>query len=111
MTGVDGADPASAGLRSLALTVDSRRFLVAFVLPSLLSFLPEDDPGGAVDRAKTQAEIAARLYLPQTGATADTAGAVSGFIADFPPSAARVQPARYGVHAGDRRIRLQPGCG
>ena len=30
-TGVDGADPATAGLRSLALTVASRRFLVAFV--------------------------------------------------------------------------------
>ncbi len=83
-TGVDGANPASAGLRSLALTVDSRRFLVAFVLPSLLSFLPDADPGGAVDRAKAQAEIAARIYLPQAGATADTVAAVAGFIGDFP---------------------------
>ncbi len=83
-TGMDSADLASAGARSLALTVDSRRFLVAFVLPSLLSFLPDDDPGGAVDRAKAQAEIAARLYLPQAGATADTIAAIIGFIDDFP---------------------------
>ncbi len=83
-TDANGADPASAGLRSLALKVDSRRFLVAFVLPSLLSFLPDDDPGGAVDRAKARAEIAARLYLPQAGATADTVAAVTGFISDFP---------------------------
>ncbi len=83
-TGVDGADPVSAGLRSLALTVDSRRFLVAFVLPSLLSFLPDDDPGSAVDRAKAQAGLAVRFYLPQAGATADTVAAVAGFIGDFP---------------------------
>ena len=82
--GVNGADPASAGLRSLALTIDSRRFLVAFVLPSLLSFLPDDDPGGAVDRAKAQAVVAARFYLPQGGATAETVAAVAGFIGDFP---------------------------
>ncbi len=81
---VDSADPASAGLQSLALTVDSRRFLVAFVLPSLLSFLPDDDPSGAVDRAKAQAGVAARCYLPQAGATADTVAAVARFIGDFP---------------------------
>ena len=37
-----------------------------------------------MDRAKVQAEIAARFYLPQAGATAETVAAVAAFIGDFP---------------------------
>jgi len=82
---VNAADvPGRAGLRTLELHLDSRRFIVAFLLASLLPFLPDDDPGGAVERIKAQVIAALHVQLPTGGASAATVNAVASFIADFP---------------------------
>jgi hypothetical protein len=73
-----------AAMQSFALHLDSQRFIVNFVLPFLLDVLPDENPGGAVDYGKAQAVATIRALLPQVGASEQTVGAVTGFIADFP---------------------------
>ncbi len=82
---VSGADTLdTAAIQSLTLHMDSRRFIAAFVLASLMGVLPDDDPGGAVDRSKAQAAAAVRALLPQAGATQQSIDAIAAFIGDFP---------------------------
>lgn len=84
-TGLDpAAFPQGAALRSVRLHMDSRRFLLTFALAPLASTLPEDDPGGAVDRAKAQVIDTLRTLLPGMGASTGTVDALAGFVADFP---------------------------
>lgn len=76
--------PGTTGVRSLALHMDSRRFIPAFVLAPLLPQLPEEDPGKAVEAGKTQVIAVIRSMLPQSGAASDTVDAITAFIAAFP---------------------------
>lgn len=75
---------AAAGLTSLQMDLDSRRFLAGFALSPLLPLLPDDDPGAAVEAAKQEAVTSLRALLPQAGASAATTDALAGFVADFP---------------------------
>ena len=98
-------------MRSIQLHMDSRRFVPAFLLGSLVAVLPADDPGAAVEKAKAQAVATVRALLPAAAATAETVDAGAGFIADFPhplrvldvgvSAAAPVTLAAMGVAAGD----------
>jgi hypothetical protein len=72
------------GLTSLHLDLDSRRFLTGFALSPLLPFLPDDDPGGAVEAAKREVVGDMHAMLPQAGVSATTTDALVGFVADFP---------------------------
>ncbi len=74
----------NVAMQSLTLHLDSQRFILTFVLPFLVGFLPDEDPGAAVDTAKVGAVAAARALLPQFGASEQTVGAVTAFITDFP---------------------------
>lgn len=76
--------PSGAELRSVTLHSDSRRFILGYVLPTLLAFLPDEDPGGAVERARGEAIAKLRTLLPLAGATAATVEALAAFVADFP---------------------------
>ena len=75
---------ANGRLVSLGLHMDSRRFITAFLLAPLLPFLPDNDPGAAVEMAKQQAVAGVRALLPQSGASPATVDAIAGFIVDFP---------------------------
>ena len=76
--------PGTTGLRSLALHMDSRRFIPVFLLAPLMPQLPDNDPGAAVQTAKTQAIAVVRGMLPQGGAASATVDAITAFINDFP---------------------------
>ena len=93
------------GMRSLRVRLDSRRFIAGYVLPPLASTLPNEDPGGAVERAKAAAVRIARDVLPGAGALAGTVAAITGFVRDFPhprhPFEIAVQAASGPVRAED----------
>ena len=75
---------AGAGLQSVQVHLDSRRFIPAFVLMSVAKHLPEDDPGAAAERTRAQVVAALRTLLPMAHASAGTVDALVAFAQDFP---------------------------
>lgn len=73
-----------AGLRSVQLHLDSRRFLLAFVLMSVASHLPADDPGAAVERTRAEVIAGLRTFLPLAHTSTGTLDALVAFVRDFP---------------------------
>ncbi len=73
-----------AGLGSVQLHLDSRRFLLAFVLMSMVSHLPSDDPGAAAERTRAQVIAGLRTFLPLAHASTGTLDALLAFVRDFP---------------------------
>ena len=85
VVGVDPADlPGNPALRALTLHMDSRSFVVRFLLGVVVSMLPEQNPGAAFDAAKRQAVAAARAKLPQGGVAPASVDAIAAFINDLP---------------------------
>ena len=72
------------GLRALRVRMAGRRWVQEFLLPTLTSFLPNENTGAAVEAAKGAAETLARDLLPRAGATGATVEAVAATIRDFP---------------------------
>ncbi len=77
---------AEAGLRSVQVHLDSRRFIPAFVLMSVATHLPSDDPGAAAERIRAQVIAALRTLLPLAHASTGTVDALVAFAQDFPRS-------------------------
>lgn len=75
---------APPGLRSLHLELDSRTFLLSYVLPLIMNMLPDEDPDAAFQVGRAKVIAAINALLPSSGASADTTAAVAQLMADFP---------------------------
>lgn len=75
---------APPGLRSLHLELDSRTFLLSYVLPLVVNMLPDEDPDAAFQVGRAKVIAAINALLPSSGASADTTAAVAQLMADFP---------------------------
>lgn len=75
---------APPGLRSLHLELDSRTFLLSYVLPLVTNMLPDEDPDAAFQVGRAKVIAAINALLPSSGASADTTAAVAQLMADFP---------------------------
>jgi hypothetical protein len=84
-------DPDTLSVASLRLVLDSRGFITAFVLPHLLTYLPQEDPGGAVAHGQ-QVVVAALRQLAARGGMADAdAEALVAFVQEFPRPRRRLE--------------------
>lgn len=75
---------AGAGLQSVQVHLDSRRFIPAFVLMSVATHLPSNDPGVAAERTRVQVIAALRSLLPLAHASTGSVDPLVAFAQDFP---------------------------
>ena len=73
-----------AGLQSVEVHLDSRRFIPAYVPMPVATYLPSDDPGGPAERIRGQVIAALRSFLPLGHVSTGTLDALVAFTQDFP---------------------------